>query len=98
MTSDDEDSDEDKGAKETSEEDAYHPDNMTSSVQRTNGLRPRNPRDYSHIHTYVVHHAMTQYSLKSGLKKFQKKVKKLSRKKCYRYICVILSNHKMQKN
>jgi hypothetical protein len=43
-----------------------HPDSMTPSVQRTHGLRPRKPRDYSHMfsHTTVMHHAMTQYSLR----------------------------------
>jgi hypothetical protein len=47
---------------------------MTSSVQRTYGLRPKIVRDYSHMfsHATVMHHAMTQYSLKKGLRKFQK--------------------------
>jgi hypothetical protein len=59
---------------ETPDEKVYHPDSMTSSVQRTHGLRPRKPRDYSHIfsHATVLQHAMTQYSLRKGLKKFQK--------------------------
>jgi hypothetical protein len=52
----------------------YHPNTMTPSVQRAHGLRPRKARDYSHMfsHAIVVHHAMTQYSLKKGLRKFQK--------------------------
>jgi hypothetical protein len=39
------------------------PDSMTPSVQLTHGLRPRKPRDYSHMfsHATVMHHAMTQY-------------------------------------
>jgi hypothetical protein len=47
---------------------------MTPSVQRTYGLRPREARDYNHMfsHATVMHHAMTQYSLKKGLRKFQK--------------------------
>jgi hypothetical protein len=56
------------------DEEVCHPDSMTPSVQRTHGLRPRKPRDYSHMfsHATVMHHAMTQYSLRKGLKKFQK--------------------------
>jgi hypothetical protein len=46
---------------------------MPSSVHRTYGLRPRKPRDYNHRHAMVIHHAMTQYSVKSGLRKFKKK-------------------------
>jgi hypothetical protein len=46
---------------------------MTPSIQITHGLRPRKPRDYSHMHAIVIHHAMTQYSVKSGLKKFKEK-------------------------
>jgi hypothetical protein len=44
------------------EEVVYHPDSMTSSVQRTHGLRPRKPRDYSHMfsHATVMYHVMTQ--------------------------------------
>jgi hypothetical protein len=72
-TSDDKDSDEDEGDKETPEEDAYHPETMTTSVQRTYGIRPRKPMDYRHMHTYLAHYAITQYSLKSGLNNFQKK-------------------------
>jgi hypothetical protein len=56
------------------EEVVYHPDSMTPSVQRTHGLRPRKPWDYSHMfsHATVMHHVMTQYSLRKGLRKFQK--------------------------
>jgi hypothetical protein len=52
----------------------YHPDSMTPSIQRVHGLRPRKPRDYSHMHSHatIMHHAMNQYSLKKGLRKFQK--------------------------
>jgi hypothetical protein len=52
----------------------YHPNAMTPSVQRAHGLRPRKARDYSHMfsHATVMHHAMAQYSLKKGLRKFQK--------------------------
>jgi hypothetical protein len=52
----------------------YHPDSMTPSIQRVHGLRPRKPWDYSHMHYHatIMHHAMTQYYLKKGLRKFQK--------------------------
>jgi hypothetical protein len=33
-------------------------------------LRPRKPRDYSHLHTTLRHIALTQYSLKHGLETF----------------------------
>jgi hypothetical protein len=75
---DDEDVDDSKDIEshhdETPDEKVYHPDSMTPSVQRTHGLRPRKPRDYSHMfsHANVMHHAMTQYSLRKGLNKFQK--------------------------
>jgi hypothetical protein len=54
--------------------DTYHPNTMTPSVQRAHGLRPRKARYYSHMfsHATVMHHAMTQYSLKKGFRKFQK--------------------------
>jgi hypothetical protein len=47
---------------------------MTPSVQQTHGLKPRKHREYSHMfsHAAAMHHAMTQYSLRKGLKKFQK--------------------------
>jgi hypothetical protein len=39
---------------------------------RTSGhnLRPRRPRDYSHLHTVLEHTVMTQHNLKCGLKEF----------------------------
>jgi hypothetical protein len=46
---------------------------MTPYIQRVHGLRPNRARDYSHLHANVVHHAMTKYSLKRGLKKFKVK-------------------------
>jgi hypothetical protein len=71
--SDDEDDGDDDNSNDTDtshdapsdEEVVYHPDSMTPSVQRTHGLRPRKPRDYSHMfsHATVMHHVMTQYSL-----------------------------------
>jgi hypothetical protein len=73
ITSDDKDIDEDERENDTSEKDAYYPDPMAPSVQITYGLMPQKPRDDRHIYTYLVHHLMTQYSLKSRLKKFQKK-------------------------
>jgi Zinc knuckle len=33
-------------------------------------LRPRRPRDYSHLHTTIEHMCMTQYSLSRGLQMF----------------------------
>jgi hypothetical protein len=70
------DSDDDEVHSEIADEDVYHPNTMTPSVQRTYGLRPRKPRDYSHIHAMVIHHATTQYSAKSGLRKFKEKGEK----------------------
>jgi hypothetical protein len=46
---------------------------MTPSVQSVHGLRPQKPRDYSHMHVNIVHHVMTQYSLKKVLQKFRGK-------------------------
>jgi hypothetical protein len=39
---------------------------------RTNeyDLRPRRPRDYSHLHATLEHTVMTQYSMKKGIKLF----------------------------
>jgi hypothetical protein len=70
---DDDSDEEDKFHEEIADEDIYHPDTMTPSVQRTYGMRPRKPRDYSHRHTMVIHHAITQYSVKSGSKNFKEK-------------------------
>jgi hypothetical protein len=67
------DSDDDEIHSEIADEDIYHPDTMTPSVQRRYGLRPRKPPDYCHRHAMVIHHAMTQYSVKSGLRKFKGK-------------------------
>jgi hypothetical protein len=55
-------------------EELYHPDTMTPSVQRTYNLIPKRARDYIHIfsHATVMHHMMRQYSLKKGLRKLQK--------------------------
>jgi hypothetical protein len=55
-------------------EEVYHPDTMTPSVQRMYGLRPKRARDYSHMfsHVTVMHHVTKQYSLKKGLRKFQR--------------------------
>jgi hypothetical protein len=69
-SSDDEDDDD---ADEIPDDEVYHPDSMTPSVQRVYGLRPRRGRDYIHLQATIAHHAMTQYSLKKGLKKFQGK-------------------------
>jgi hypothetical protein len=49
----------------------YNPDTWTPSVQRVHGIRPRKGRTFSHLHAMVMHHAMTQYSLKKGLKNFK---------------------------
>jgi hypothetical protein len=49
----------------------YNSDTWTPSIQRVNGLRPRKARQHSHLHAKIMHHAMTQYSLKKGLKKFK---------------------------
>jgi hypothetical protein len=49
----------------------YNPDTWTPSIQRLHGQRPRKGLEYSHLHTTIMHHAMTQYSLKNGLKKFK---------------------------
>jgi hypothetical protein len=52
--------------------DPYNPDTWTPSVRRFRGLCPRKRREYSHLHAKVMHHDMTQYSLKKGIKKFNK--------------------------
>jgi hypothetical protein len=68
--------DDDAGGREIPDDDVYHPDTMTPSVQSTYGLRPRRARDYSHLHANIVHHAMTKYSLNRGLRKFKVKGEK----------------------
>jgi hypothetical protein len=59
---------------ETTDDEVYHPDTRTPSVQQTYGLKPKRSGDYSHMfsHETVMHHAMTQYSLNKGLRKFKK--------------------------
>jgi hypothetical protein len=69
----DKDEDEDEDETEISESEVYHTESMTPSIQIVYGLRPNRARDYNHLHAKVVHHAMTQYSLKWGLKKFKVK-------------------------
>jgi hypothetical protein len=65
--------DDDVGGCEIPDDEVYHPETMTPSVQSTYGLRPRRARDYSHLHANSVHHTMTQYSLNRGLIKFKVK-------------------------
>jgi hypothetical protein len=50
----------------------YNPDKWTPAVQQVHGLHPMKEREYSHLHAMIMHHTMTQYSLKKGLKKFEK--------------------------
>jgi hypothetical protein len=47
---------------EIPEDEVYHPESMTPSIQIIHSLRPRKPWDYSHMysHVTVMHHAMTQ--------------------------------------
>jgi hypothetical protein len=60
--SDDDSDDEGDGddSNEVPENEVYHPDSMTPSIQRLHGLRPRKPRDYRHMHSHatVMHYAM----------------------------------------
>jgi hypothetical protein len=53
----------DAGNVETPDDEIYHPYTTTPSIQRIHGIRPKKPRDYSHIHANIVHHTITQYSL-----------------------------------
>jgi hypothetical protein len=39
---------------ETPDEEVCHPDSMTPSVQQTHGMRPRKPRDYSHMFSHAT--------------------------------------------
>jgi hypothetical protein len=73
ISDDEDDDDADEYHDEIPDDEVYHPDSMTPSVQRVYGLRPRRGRDYSHLHTTIAHHAMTQYLLKKVLKKLQGK-------------------------
>ena len=74
--SDDQSGDEaDDGAMEVPDEEVFHPNSTTPSVRRTYNLRTnRSGRDYSHRYghhmSHVIHHAMTQYSLPKGVKRF----------------------------
>jgi hypothetical protein len=71
-SSDDEDDDDVKeNHDEIYDEEVYHPGSMMLSVRRVHGICPQRGRDYSHLRATIAHHAMTQYSLKKGLKKFQ---------------------------
>jgi hypothetical protein len=57
---------------EDQDDEPHNPETQTPSVQRVRGLRPRKSRDFIHRHAYVMHLAMTQYSLKNGLKRLNK--------------------------
>jgi hypothetical protein len=72
--------DEDEEETDISDSEVYHPESMTPSIQRVYGLRPNRARDYSHLHANVVHHAMTQYSLKRALNKFKVKAEEAASK------------------
>jgi hypothetical protein len=74
-TSDSGDED-DEPEEEIPDDEVYHPDTMSPSVQSTYGLRPKRARDYIHLHANIVHHAMNQYSLNRGLRKFREKGEK----------------------
>jgi hypothetical protein len=71
--SDNPDSSDDEDDDDIPRPQVYHPDTCTPSQQRVHGLWPRKERDYSHLHANIVHHAMTQYSLKKVFNKFPKK-------------------------
>jgi hypothetical protein len=74
--SDSGDKDTDEEETEISDSEVYHPEYMTPSIQIVYGLRPSGAIYYSHLQANVVHHAMTQYSLKRGLNKFRVKAEK----------------------
>jgi hypothetical protein len=63
---------EEEDVEEEPDVEPYNPDTWTPSVQRVHGLCPRKGREYSHLHSTVVHYAMMQNSLKKGIKKFKK--------------------------
>jgi hypothetical protein len=71
--SDDPDSSDDEDDDDIPRPQVYHPDTWTPSQQQVHSLRPRKERDYSHMYANIMHHTMTQYSLKKGFKKFPKK-------------------------
>jgi hypothetical protein len=54
------------------DEETYNPDTWTPSVQKVDVMRPRKGQGCSHLHATTVQHAMMQYYLKKGLKKFKK--------------------------
>jgi hypothetical protein len=54
--SDDNDDNEDGADDEIPDEEVYHPDNMTPSVQYTYIQRPKRRNNYSHLHVNSVHH------------------------------------------
>jgi hypothetical protein len=64
------DDDETEEADEHETEDVMEFDDKYGARMSTHGLRPRKPRDYSHLHTTLEHTVMTQYSVKKGLKVF----------------------------
>jgi hypothetical protein len=45
-------------------------DRQYGGRMREHRLRPRRPRDYSHVHTQLENIMMTQHSIKKGLKVF----------------------------
>jgi Reverse transcriptase (RNA-dependent DNA polymerase)/Zinc knuckle len=47
-----------------------HMDAVYGPRTHDHGLRPRKPRDYSHLHAELEHTAFTQYNVKKGLKIF----------------------------
>jgi hypothetical protein len=74
-TSDSDDEGDGPGA-EIPDDEVYHPYTMTPSFQSTYGLIPKKARDYSNLHANILHHAMAQYSLNRGLRKFRGKGEK----------------------
>ena len=53
-------------------DDTISPESQTPLVQSTFGLKPHQKRDCSFCDAHVIHHVMTQVSLKQGLKKWPK--------------------------
>ena len=58
------------------EEDVYHPQITSPTERRIYNPRLRKPRKHpvlvDYAHAQIVHYAMTQYSLRKGLKRFKK--------------------------
>jgi hypothetical protein len=77
---DEDDKDSDAREQEIPDDEVFHPNTTTPSVQSTYALRPKRSRDYSHLHANIVHHAMTQYYLNKGLRKFKEKGEKVIEK------------------